>query len=152
MAEVSPDRSLLPMTRRSAIGLCIATLLLPLHSYAHSVTAPGTPAPSLQPSGKHPEPRPGITAAMVLDPQQVPERHRAAYEAAKAVPEVLDGIYCYCECAEHRGLRSLLSCFETEMPQSCGICKGEARLAYRLSREGKTLDQIRVAVDAGFGD
>ncbi len=47
-------------------------------------------------------------------------------------------------------VRSLLSCFETEMPQSCGICKGEARLALRLSRQGKTLEQSLAAVDAEY--
>ena len=133
----------LSITRRSAIGLGLAALLTPLRAFAQGLEH--------SPQVKHPAPRPGITASAVLDPKKVPKRSREAYEAAKAVPEVLDGLYCHCHCAEHRGMRSLLSCFETEMPLTCGICKGEARLAYRLSRQGKTLTEIRAAVDAAYG-
>jgi hypothetical protein len=95
----------------------------------------------------HPDPRPGITSAAVLDPSSVPERSRPGYEAARAIPEILDGLYCHCDCAQRDGLRSLLSCFETRMPVGCGICSGEAQLAHRLSREGRTLSAIRKAVD-----
>jgi hypothetical protein len=31
------------------------------------------------------------------------------------------------------------------------ICQGQARLAFRMHGEGKTLDQIRTAIDAKFG-
>lgn len=100
----------------------------------------------------HPEPRPGITAERVLDPASVPERSRAAYAAAREVPQLLDGIYCHCDCAERDGLRSLLSCFETRMPTSCGICRDSAEVALRLHREGRTLDEVRAALDRQFGD
>jgi hypothetical protein len=43
---------------------------------------------------------------------------------------------------------SLLSCFEESgMAQFCHICKGVGRLAVKLHGEGKTLDEIRAAVD-----
>lgn len=46
---------------------------------------------------------------------------------------------------------SLLSCFEGEaMAQECAVCQGQAKLAARLHSEGKTLAEIRVAVDAKF--
>jgi hypothetical protein len=38
------------------------------------------------------------------------------------------------------------------MPQSCGICTGEARLARRLHARGRTLAQIRVEIDRTYGD
>lgn len=139
-----------PITRRAAVGLSVAALLMPLRVFAQGI-AEGPSSMFSDPGVKHPTPRPGITASAVLKPSRVPKRSREAYEAARAVPEVLDGLYCHCNCAEHRGMRSLLSCFETEMPLTCGICKGEARLAYRLSREGKTLAQIRAAVDEAYG-
>lgn len=135
------------VTRRAAVALGLAALLTPVSALDDRVpgdllfAGPGSKV-------KHPTPRPGITASAVLDPSRVPKRSREAYEAAKAVPEVLDGLYCHCHCAEHRGMRSLLSCLETEMPLTCRICKGEARLAYRSARQGKTLDAIRAAVDA----
>jgi hypothetical protein len=37
------------------------------------------------------------------------------------------------------------------MAQHCVICQGEARLAFRLHEQGKSLDQIRAAIDAKFG-
>ncbi len=34
-----------------------------------------------------------------------------AYGVAKEIPEVLDQLYCYCECKENIGHKSLLSCY-----------------------------------------
>ena len=100
---------------------------------------------------KHPDPRPGITAEHVLAADKVDASHRDAYAAAREIPEILDGIYCHCDCADRHGnLRSLLSCYETEMPMSCGVCSGEARTALRLHKKGKTLDEIRSAIDKQF--
>jgi hypothetical protein len=86
----------------------------------------------------------------VLSTYVVPYRGRESYDAARAIPEVLDGVYCHCDCAERDGLYSLLSCFETEMPITCGFCLEEAQMAHRLAREGKSLDEIRAAIDAEF--
>ena len=99
----------------------------------------------------HPDPRPGITAEHVLPDDKVDAEHKDAYAAAREIPEVLDGIYCHCDCADrHSNLRSLLSCYETEMPMSCGVCSGEARTALRLHKKGKSLDEIRAAIDKQF--
>jgi hypothetical protein len=100
---------------------------------------------------KHPDPRPGITGEAVLPDDAVPERSRAAYRVARKIPGILDGLYCHCDCAERDGLRSLLSCFEAKMATTCGVCRGEAVLAGRLHEQGKTLDEIRAAVDDEYG-
>ena len=102
---------------------------------------------------RHPEPRPGITAADVLPPSTYAgyDQIVRAYEAAQQVPQVLDGLYCHCRCRENFDHRSLLSCFQSEHGASCDICQGEARLAAELYRQGRTLDEIRRAVDARFG-
>lgn len=34
-----------------------------------------------------------------------------AYQAAREVPQVLDQLYCYCQCQETFGHKSLLSCY-----------------------------------------
>ena len=101
----------------------------------------------------HPDPRPGITAQAVLAPADVPRTPGAleAYAAARAVPEVLDGAYCHCDCAQHAGHRSLLTCFESEHGAYCDVCIGEALLAARMSREGRSLQEIRQAIDRQFG-
>jgi hypothetical protein len=101
--------------------------------------------------GEHPQPRTGITAADVLAASSFAEPDIAeTYAMAREIPQVLDGIYCYCECSRHSGHRSLLTCFESEHGSDCEICMNEARLAYRLHKEGKSLDQIRTQINAAF--
>jgi hypothetical protein len=102
----------------------------------------------------HPSPRPGITGAKVLTREQLTEAPGLAplFDSVRAIPEVVDGIRCNCGCASLAGYYSLLSCFEGEaMARHCGICQGQARLAVRLHKEGRSLDEIRTAIDAKFG-
>ena len=138
------------LPRRAALGTLARVLLV---AAATPALLPRTllAGTSRTPPVVHPDPRPGITAEHVLAESEVPERYRDAYRAAREIPEVLDGIFCHCDCAAHRGLRSLLSCYESEMPQSCGICLGEARTARRMHGRGATLDEIRAAVDKAYG-
>jgi len=106
------------------------------------------------PLGPHPTPRQGITAAKVLskddlshDPALIP-----LFDGVREIPEIIDGIRCNCGCASAPGMYSLLSCYEgAAMAQYCPICQGQGRLATRLHKQGKSLDDIRVAVDAQFG-
>jgi hypothetical protein len=102
----------------------------------------------------HPTPRPGIDASKVLTKDQLKENAGAApvFDLVRQIPQVVDGIRCNCGCAELPGFYSLLSCFESDgMAQHCMICQGQARLAFRMHGEGKSLDQIRAAIDAKFG-
>jgi hypothetical protein len=101
----------------------------------------------------HPDPRPGVTAEHVLQPDQVGDRKGvlAAYDMARANPELFDGLYCACNCHDSMGHRSLLSCFETKQPMGCVGCQDEAELVGRLAKEGKTLTEIRLAVDKAYG-
>ena len=101
---------------------------------------------------EHPDPRPGITAEHVLPADHFKDPEvRKNYDMAREIPEVLDGLYCHCDCAKPLHHRSLLSCFESEQPSGCGTCQHEMKLAYKLHADGKTLDEIRKAVDAKFG-
>lgn len=111
----------------------------------------GGAAPASAQKHRHPAPRAGVTAARVLPAERVPEASREVYQMAREIPQVLDGIYCHCDCHDRDGLRSLLECFEEEMGGSCGICQGQARLAHRMHREGKRLNQIRKAIDSQYG-
>lgn len=101
----------------------------------------------------HPDPRPGITAEQVLPLATLPRTPGSAeaYAAAHAVPAVLDGLYCYCECSKHSSHRSLLTCFESEHGAYCDICVGEAVQAQDLTARGVALDEIRRAIDQRFG-
>lgn len=108
-----------------------------------------------QGTGPHPTPRPGITAERVLSDDQLSAASPsvvAAFAAARAIPQIVDGIRCHCGCADFEGYYSLLSCYEgTAMAQHCEICQGQARMAYRLHGQGRTLDEIRSATDARYG-
>ena len=103
--------------------------------------------------GKHPTPRPGIDASKVLTRDKLTE-HPAAepvFAMVRRIPQIVDGIHCHCGCADLPEFYSLLSCFEADgMAQHCVICQGEARLAFGMHEKGKSLDQIRAAVDAQF--
>ncbi|MBA2627361.1 MAG: hypothetical protein H0U85_05060 [Gemmatimonadales bacterium] len=127
----------LPITRRGFVAGCGVALL-----------GWRRPAPA------HPTPRPGITAANVLPDSELVDAPEAlpAFAAARRIPQVLDGIRCNCGCAALPGFYSLLSCYEASgMARICVICQGQARLADRLERAGKSLDEIRAATDARFG-
>ena len=104
--------------------------------------------------GPHPTPRPGIDASKVLTRDKLTEHPAAApdFDMVRKIPQVVDGIRCQCGCAELPEFYSLLSCYETDgMAQHCVICQGEAKLAFRMHEQGKTLDQIRAAIDEKFG-
>jgi hypothetical protein len=104
--------------------------------------------------GTHPTPRPGIDASKVLTRDKLTEHPaaQAVFDMVRKIPQVVDGIRCQCGCAELPEFYSLLSCYEADgMAQHCVICQGEASLAFRMHEQGKSLDQIRAAIDAKFG-
>lgn len=106
----------------------------------------GTPAP-------HPRPRPGVTGAKVLTREQLAATPALIplFDAIREIPQVIDGIHCNCGCTNPPEFYSLLSCYESKgMARDCAICQGQGRLAVRLHKEGKTLDEIRAAIDARF--
>ena len=101
----------------------------------------------------HPEPRPGLTGATVIPASRYVQYARvsAVYAQAREIAPTLDGIYCHCDCSKHSGHRSLLSCFESDHGAACDICLSEATIAYRMLKEGRTLDEIRSAIDELYG-
>lgn len=107
------------------------------------------------PPGGHPVPRPGVTAAKILPARELeagPET-AAIFDQIREIPAVADGIRCQCSCADLPEYYSLLTCFEgpDAMARHCEMCQAEGRLVSRLHRSGRTLDQIRKAIDARFG-
>ncbi|MFN2316696.1 MAG: hypothetical protein ABR551_03270 [Gemmatimonadales bacterium] len=103
---------------------------------------------------KHPEPRPNYTADKVLKADQLggDEELIALFDAVRKVPHIIDGIRCSCGCAELPGFYSLLTCFEGDnsMSKWCPICIGLGSFVVRLHGRGRTLAQIREAVDARY--
>jgi hypothetical protein len=46
-----------------------------------------------------------------LEPGRFVGKASVAHQVAKDIPDVLDQLYCYCECDKHLGHKSLLSCY-----------------------------------------
>lgn len=125
-----------------------------LVSLAALAGVPLLPRAALAAGVDHPVPRPGITGARVLSAAQLKDRPDLVplFDAIRGMPAIADGIRCNCGCAGMPGYYSLLSCYEGDgMAQACPICEGEGRLVTRLGRAGKSLAEIRAAVDAQFG-
>ena len=143
METMSPFRP----SRRQLIAAIIAMSLEPqrlFESCGHHVAS----------HGPHPKPRPGIDASKVLSAERLKDSPRAliAFDEIRQIPAIVDGIRCHCGCAGSEGFYSLLSCFEGDgMARMCDICRGQGRLAFRLHRAGKTLDEIRLAIDDRYG-
>ena len=111
--------------------------------------------PGRSTAGHHPDPRPDAQAlAMTIRPvTEFASNPDAAevYDLARQIPQALDGLYCHCHCKESMRHRSLLTCFQSDHASQCDICMGEARLAFQMLQQGRTLDEIRAAVDKQYG-
>ncbi len=108
--------------------------------------------PSTAQAADHPAPRADVSAAGVVAPDRYardPDIARV-YAMAARIPNVLDGLYCHCDCSKHSDHRSLLTCFESDHGSMCDICMGEAELAFNMTQNGKSLEEIRTAIDARY--
>lgn len=84
---------------------------------------------------------------------------RESYQLALANPEVLSNIPCYCGCvAIHQNVKE---CFVREvradgtiiwdeMGIGCKICQDIVQDTRKLTRQGKTLAEIRAAIDQSY--
>lgn len=116
---------------------------------AAPMTGHGQPGPH----GRHPAPRPGVGPEKVDDPAKYDDYPRIAsvYRAAAENPQLLDGLYCYCNCAEHAGHYSLLECYSSDHAAKCDVCLSEAEMAFKAHRQGVGLDGIRSVIDQFYG-
>lgn len=136
------------MNRRSFLAALPVSALLGLAFPDHAKAA-------RRRVSEHPEPRPGIDGSEVVTEDQLREEGMsdeviALYNGIRGIPEIADGLACYCGCML-MGSRSLLSCYSHGgMARGCPICQGEARIAIRRHGEGQSLEQIRRAIDARY--
>jgi hypothetical protein len=73
-----------------------------------------------------------------------------AYQIAQEMPDVIDELYCYCECDKHSGHRSLLSCYTDNHAANCDICQDEALEAAQMVKQGYGMAEIRSRIDGKF--
>jgi hypothetical protein len=67
----------------------------------------------------------------------------AVYKFAQRDGRVFYQLPCYCRCDLGMGHKSLRSCFEGLHGAECSTCAKEAVYAYRMTMQGKTVQQIR---------
>jgi hypothetical protein len=72
------------------------------------------------------------------------------YKIARENPELIDSIYCYCNCKKNFGHESLLTCFVDKHALNCAICQDQALYAESLYQKNSDIAKIRVAVDKRF--
>ena len=135
---------------KSAIwfGLFMLLGLIGIVYAASRLQVSSTPADSKQVPVYFKRVQDAIPFPKTLDPSQFKDsKIQEAYSVAKEIPGVLAQQPCYCYC-QSIGHRSLLDCFRTRHATTCDICVNEARLAGQLHRQGKTAQEIRVAIIA----
>lgn len=86
----------------------------------------------------------------ILSPELFKGKTAYTYQIAKEIPEVLDSLYCYCNCQKHSGHKSLLSCYTDKHAAFCDVCQNEAIMAYTLYKQGKDIQTIKKMVDKEF--
>ena len=108
-------------------------------------------------SGTH-HPVPAFQTAVVaanlpptLPANEFSGKTREAYIVAKAIPETLAQLPCYCYCDRGFGHKSLHTCFTDDHASHCAVCVDEALLAYKLQKEeGMTPEKIRETIIAKY--
>ena len=85
-----------------ALGIGLATRTEPAKLAAGPALSAGAAAPT---SPVRRETRP------TLDPARFVGKAALTHQIARDIPDVLDQLYCYCECDKHVGHKSLLSCY-----------------------------------------
>ena len=71
----------------------------------------------------------------------------AVYKMAAKEGRVIYQLPCYCRCDRALGHTSLHSCFEGTHGAECSMCAKEAVYAWRMTMQGKTVEQIRDGIE-----
>jgi hypothetical protein len=69
------------------------------------------------------------------------------YQDAAKISAIIYQLPCYCRCDRALGHTSLRSCYEGLHGTECSTCAKEAFLAYQMSRQGKSVSEIRAAIN-----
>jgi hypothetical protein len=86
-----------------------------------------------------------------LSPALFVGKIETAYQVAHDMPDVLDQLYCYCECDKHAGHRSPLPATPIHHAAKCDVCVNEALDASRMMKQGYKMTEIQRAIDQKYG-
>jgi len=148
----------------TVVVLAVAGLIVLVGMGAIYLTAGGSGSESPSGSAAMAPGTQATAASSVMLPDYVmaaPKDTQMAYQFALDRPDVMMWVPCYCGCGGHSGHKNARDCFVQESTATsatfdehgagCGVCVGIALEAKRLTEEGKSLRQIRAAVDEKFG-
>lgn len=85
-----------------------------------------------------------------LSPVRFIGKTARSYNIARENRELLDSIFCYCNCKKAFGHKSLLSCYVDSHAVNCKICRDQTFYAYSLYQKGNDIAQVRMEVDKKF--
>ncbi len=85
-----------------------------------------------------------------LSPARYVGKTAAAYKIAKDNRELIDSMFCYCNCKKNIGHQSLLSCYVDTHAVNCSICQDQAFYASSRYKKGDDITRVRAAVDKRF--
>jgi len=93
------------------------------------------------------------TLISTLDPAQFTGKARAAYQAAKDIPEVLVELPCFCGCMDSKelGHKNNLYCFADSHGNICDLCQTIALEAKEMHRKGLPIETIRNNIRKTYG-
>lgn len=92
----------------------------------------------------------GWETRVTLSPSYFVGPAKESYRIAQEIPEVIDGIYCYCHCKKNFNHKSLLTCHVDQHSAYCDICIKETLAAYDMHNKGMKPLEIRRAIDKRF--
>ncbi len=101
--------------------------------------------PSEETIVEHPKSADVLSPALFTD-----EKTRAAYQAAKDIPDVLEQLPCFCGCMMNLGHKNNLFCFRDEHGSICDICQDIALDARKMHDQGLPIAQIQENVRAKY--
>jgi Protein of unknown function with PCYCGC motif len=89
---------------------------------------------------------PILSGAQLTGPNFQYAWQREVYKDAAKVSKVLYQLPCFCRCDRTLGHSSLRSCFEGLHGAECSTCAKEGYYAYKMSLQGKSVQQIREGI------
>ncbi|MDM5332706.1 PCYCGC motif-containing (lipo)protein [Ureibacillus composti] len=107
-----------------------------------------------------------VTASAEELPKFLDSKHediRLVYQVAGKATDILQWMPCYCGCGDSAGHRSNLNCFISETREDgsivwddhgtrCQVCLEIAVESVQLYQDGKSLKEIREAIDAKYSN
>lgn len=145
MAKKKSDKNTSNKTKKRISTIAMALFVCVVVAGVYVGTKPSVKVQPVAPAtGLLIEARPILTDAVFTG------RVAEAYRIAAEIPKVLDSLFCYCYCKKNHNHKTLLTCYTTKHGSKCDICLNEVFYAYDLYNQGKTLDEIVIAVDKKF--